>query len=120
MTLQERVKSHVEKRRLKMKLVDVQYVTEDRLLVEYTARGRIDFRQLVKDLHREFKCRIEMRQISIREHERRLGAGIVCGRTICLQPFCMTSKWPACYHDRTEDERQEASSGAEEDPESEV
>lgn len=102
------VRDQVDHSKLQMKLVDVRYIPddvapEDKLLVEYTAKGRVDFRQLVRDLHREFGCRIEMRQISVREHEKRLGAGVQCGRMICFRPYCMTAKWPGCYQDRNED-----------------
>lgn len=73
---------------LQMKLVEVYGSFQRRLLTFcYTADGRIDFRQLVKDLARHFSCRIEMRQISTREEARRLSGVDTCGLVLCCASF---------------------------------
>jgi len=73
---------------LRMKLVEV-YGSFRRLEMTfvYTAEGRVDFRQLVKDLARRFGGRIEMRQIGTREEARRLGGVDTCGRVLCCASF---------------------------------
>jgi len=53
----------------------------------YTADGRIDFRQLVKDLAKEFKMRIEMRQVGVRDEAKMVGGLGVCGRSLCCFSF---------------------------------
>jgi len=94
----ERVRYWVNQCGLQMKLIDVRLIESNKvLLVEYTAKGRVDFRQLLTELHREFNCRIQMKQISVREHEQRLNAGVACGRRICFIPLCQTSKHSVCY-----------------------
>lgn len=73
---------------LKMKLVEVFGSMSRRALTfTYTADDRIDFRQLVKDLARQFGCRIEMRQISSREEAGRLGGVDTCGLVLCCASF---------------------------------
>jgi len=73
---------------LKMKLVDVEYQFDGRKLIFYfTADGRIDFRQLVKDLAATFRTRIELRQIGTRDEIRRFGGLGPCGRTLCCVTF---------------------------------
>lgn len=80
----ERIKAH----RLPMKLVAVRYFFEEKKAIfYYTADGRIDFRQLVKDLARELKIRIEMRQIGVRDEAKLVGGLGVCGRIICCFDF---------------------------------
>jgi len=78
----------IKARNLPMKLVMVQYFfNEKKGIFYYTADGRIDFRQLVKDLAKEFKMRIEMRQIGVRDEAKIMGGLGVCGRTLCCSSF---------------------------------
>lgn len=73
---------------LEMKIVEVYGSLQRRLLAFcYTAEGRIDFRQLVKDLARHFSCRIEMRQISSREEAGRISGVDTCGLVLCCASF---------------------------------
>lgn len=74
----------VRARRLEMKLVSAHYILDEpKLLFFFTADGRVDFRELVKDLVGEFRIRIELRQIGVRDESRVLGGVGVCGRTLC-------------------------------------
>ncbi len=74
----------IAKHGLDMKLVDVEYTLDrGKILFYFTADGRIDFRELVKDLAGTFRTRIELRQIGVRDESRMLG-----GLGICGQPFC--------------------------------
>jgi len=78
----------IEERKLSMKLVRVRYFfSEKKGIFYYTADGRIDFRQLVKDLAKEFKMRIEMRQIGVRDEAKMIGGLGVCGRILCCSSF---------------------------------
>lgn len=78
----------IKARKLSMKLVKVRYYfNEKRGIFYYTANGRIDFRQLVKDLAKEFKMRIEMRQIGVRDEAKMIGGLGVCGRELCCFSF---------------------------------
>jgi cell fate regulator YaaT (PSP1 superfamily) len=78
----------IKARNLPMKLVMVRYFfNEKKGIFYYTADGRIDFRQLVKDLAKEFKMRIEMRQIGVRDEAKIVGGLGVCGRTLCCSSF---------------------------------
>lgn len=78
----------IEARNLPMKLVRVRYFfNEKKGIFYYTAEGRIDFRALVKDLAQEFKMRIEMRQIGVRDEAKMVGGLGVCGRTLCCWSF---------------------------------
>ena len=78
----------VEALKLEMKLVEVYSSFQRRTLTfTYTAEGRVDFRQLVKDLARRFGCRIEMRQISSREEAGRLSGVDTCGLVLCCASF---------------------------------
>jgi len=71
-----------------MRLVSVEKRFDgSRIVVYFTADGRVDFRQLVKDLVGEFRTRIEMRQIGIRHQAKMIGALGVCGRPICCSTF---------------------------------
>lgn len=80
--------SRIKERRLPMKLVRVQYYfNEKKGIFYYTADGRIDFRQLVKDLAKEFKMRIEMRQVGVRDEAKLIGGLGVCGRPLCCTSF---------------------------------
>ncbi len=77
---QENIKKH----KLEMNLVDVQYQFDNsKILFYFTAEGRIDFRELVKDLAAIFKTRIELRQIGLRDEVRRIGGNGICGRELC-------------------------------------
>jgi cell fate regulator YaaT (PSP1 superfamily) len=77
-----------------MKLVKVRYFSNEKKgIFYYTADGRVDFRQLVKDLAKEFRMRIEMRQIGVRDEAKMLGGMGVCGRHLCCASF-MTSFEP--------------------------
>ena len=81
----------IKSRTLPMKLVAVKYFfNEKKGIFFYTADGRIDFRQLVKDLAKELKMRIEMRQIGVRDEAKMLGGLGVCGRTLCCFSFMKT------------------------------
>ena len=73
---------------LEMKLVDVQYTFDNSKLIFYfTSSGRVDFRELVKDLASVFKTRIELRQIGIRDEAKILGGLGACGRALCCSTF---------------------------------
>jgi len=78
----------IKDRKLSMKLVAVRYFFDEKKgIFYYTADGRIDFRQLVKDLAKEFKMRIEMRQIGVRDEAKMIGGLGVCGRALCCETF---------------------------------
>ncbi len=69
---------------LKMKLTDVEYkFNNTKVLFYFTADGRIDFRELVKELANNYKVRIELRQIGVRDEVKRIGGNGVCGRELC-------------------------------------
>jgi cell fate regulator YaaT (PSP1 superfamily) len=76
---------------LPMKLVAVRYFfSEKKGIFFYTADGRIDFRQLVKDLAKELRMRIEMRQVGVRDEAKMIGGLGVCGRCLCCSTFMTT------------------------------
>jgi cell fate regulator YaaT (PSP1 superfamily) len=78
----------IKARDLPMKLIRVCYFFDEKKgIFYYTADGRIDFRQLVKDLAKEFKMRIEMRQIGVRDEAKMIGGLGVCGRPLCCFSF---------------------------------
>ena len=78
----------IKKHNLKMKLIDVEYKYDGTKIVFYfTADGRIDFRDLVKDLAAIFRTRIELRQIGVRDEIRRMGGNGICGRCLCCCSF---------------------------------
>lgn len=78
----------IEQHGLDMKLVDVEYNFEgNKVLFFFTSDGRVDFRELVKDLASIFKTRIELRQIGIRDEARMLGGLGICGRPFCCAQF---------------------------------
>lgn len=80
----ERIASH----NLAMKLIDVEYTFDNsKMLFYFTADGRVDFRDLVKDLASVFRTRIEMRQVGIRDEAKQLGGLGVCGRPFCCSTF---------------------------------
>ena len=73
---------------LDMKLVDVEYTFDNSKIIFYfTADGRIDFRELVKDLAAIFRTRIELRQIGVRDEAKMLGGLGICGRPFCCSQF---------------------------------
>lgn len=74
----------IRKHGLEMKLVDAEYTFDNnKLLFYFTADGRIDFRELVKDLASVFRTRIELRQIGVRDETKILGGVGICGRCLC-------------------------------------
>jgi cell fate regulator YaaT (PSP1 superfamily) len=78
----------IEKHGLDMKLVDVEYTFDNSKLIFYfTADGRVDFRELVKDLASIFRTRIELRQIGVRDEAKLLGGIGPCGRVTCCNIF---------------------------------
>ena len=73
---------------LKMNLTDVEFkFNNSKVLFYFTADGRIDFRELVKDLAAVYRTRIELRQIGVRDEIKRLGGNGVCGRQLCCCSF---------------------------------
>lgn len=80
----QKIKQH----QLEMKLVDVEYTFDrSKIIFYFTADGRIDFRELVKDLAAVFKTRIELRQIGVRDEAKMLGGLGPCGRPLCCATF---------------------------------
>jgi len=74
----------IKKHELDMKLIDCEYTFDNnKLLFYFTADGRIDFRELVKDLAAIFKTRIELRQIGVRDETKMIGSVGICGRGLC-------------------------------------
>jgi len=81
---QQKINNH----KLDMKLVDVEYTFDNNKIVFYfTADGRVDFRELVKDLASVFRMRIELRQIGVRDEAKMLGGLGPCGRMLCCHSF---------------------------------
>lgn len=86
---QEKIDEHG----LEMKLVDVEYTFDNNKIIFYfTADGRVDFRQLVKDLAQVFKMRIELRQIGVRDEAKMMGGVGCCGRGLCCH------EWMSDFH----------------------
>ncbi|SFA84616.1 Cell fate regulator YaaT, PSP1 superfamily (controls sporulation, competence, biofilm development) [Acetitomaculum ruminis DSM 5522] len=78
----------IAKHKLEMKLIDVEYTFDNnKVLFYFTADGRIDFRELVKDLASVFKTRIELRQIGVRDETKILGGIGTCGRELCCHSY---------------------------------
>jgi len=78
----------IQERRLDMKLIDTEYSFDrTKLIFYFTSDGRVDFRELVKDLAHIFKVRIELRQIGVRDEARMLGGFGHCGRPLCCASF---------------------------------
>lgn len=74
----------IKKHKLEMKLIDAEYTFDNnKVLFYFTADGRIDFRELVKDLAAVFKTRIELRQIGVRDETKIMGGIGICGRPLC-------------------------------------
>lgn len=83
-TCEQKIKEH----NLSMKLVDAEYSFDcSRIVFYFTADGRIDFRELIKDLAAIFKARIELKQIGVRDEARFLGGFGPCGRALCCASF---------------------------------
>lgn len=81
---EEKIAAH----NLDMKLVDVEYTFDgNKILFYFTAEGRVDFRELVKDLAAVFRTRIELRQIGIRDEAKMLGGIGICGRSLCCSTY---------------------------------
>ena len=78
----------IRKHKLDMKLIDAEYTFDNnKMLFYFTADGRIDFRELVKDLAAVFKTRIELRQIGVRDETKILGGIGICGRPLCCHTY---------------------------------
>lgn len=78
----------IAKHKLEMKLIDAEYTFDNnKVLFYFTADGRIDFRDLVKDLASVFKTRIELRQIGVRDETKILGGLGICGRALCCHSY---------------------------------
>lgn len=78
----------IEQHKLDMKLIEVEYTFDgNKILFYFTADGRVDFRELVKDLASVFRTRIELRQIGVRDESKTLGSIGVCGRNLCCSQF---------------------------------
>lgn len=78
----------IEKHNLPMKLTDVEYTFDNNKVIFYfTAEGRVDFRELVKDLAAVFRTRIELRQIGVRDEAKMIGGLGCCGRRLCCCTF---------------------------------
>lgn len=81
-------KEKIIKHGLEMKLVDAEYTFDsNKLLFYFTADGRIDFRELVKDLAAVFRTRIELRQIGVRDETKMMGGIGICGRPLCCSTY---------------------------------
>ncbi len=78
----------IQKHKLEMHLVDVEFTFDNnKVLFYFTAEGRVDFRELVKDLASVFRTRIELRQIGVRDEAKMLGGLGICGKTFCCSTF---------------------------------
>lgn len=78
----------IKKHELEMKLIDSEYTFDNnKVLFYFTADGRIDFRELVKDLASVFKTRIELRQIGVRDETKIIGGIGICGRALCCNTY---------------------------------
>ena len=81
---QEKIRKH----KLDMKLVDAEYTFDNnKVLFYFTADGRVDFRELVKDLASVFRMRIELRQIGVRDETKIIGGVGICGRALCCHSY---------------------------------
>ncbi|MDO4326688.1 MAG: stage 0 sporulation family protein [bacterium] len=78
----------IKKHGLQMKLIDAEYTFDNnKVLFYFTADGRVDFRELVKDLAAVFKTRIELRQIGVRDETKIMGGIGICGRSLCCHSY---------------------------------
>lgn len=81
-------KEKIKKHGLEMKLINTEYTFDNnKVLFYFTADGRIDFRELVKDLASVFKTRIELRQVGVRDETKMLGGIGICGRPLCCNTY---------------------------------
>ena len=81
-------KEKIKKHNLEMKLIDAEYTFDNnKVLFYFTADGRIDFRELVKDLASVFRTRIELRQVGVRDETKIMGGIGICGRTLCCHSY---------------------------------
>ena len=81
-------KEKIAKHGLEMKLIETEYTFDNnKVLFYFTAEGRIDFRELVKDLASVFKTRIELRQVGVRDETKMLGGIGICGRPLCCNTY---------------------------------
>lgn len=81
-------KEKIAKHGLEMKLIETEYTFDNnKVLFYFTADGRIDFRELVKDLASVFKTRIELRQVGVRDETKMLGGIGICGRPLCCNTY---------------------------------
>ena len=84
----ERCKVHIRKNKLDMKLLGCEFTLDrTKLIIYFNAEGRVDFRELVKDLANEFKLRIELRQVGTRDGAKFLGGIGPCGYLLCCNTF---------------------------------
>ena len=84
----EKCNKKIKEHNLNMTLTDVEYKFDNsKILFYFTADGRVDFRELVKDLASIYKTRIELRQIGVRDEVKRIGGNGVCGRELCCCSF---------------------------------
>ena len=84
----ERCKTHIKKNKLDMKLLGCEYTLDrTKLIIYFNAEGRVDFRELVKDLANEFRLRIELRQVGTRDGAKFLGGIGPCGYLLCCNTF---------------------------------
>ncbi|MEI6286977.1 MAG: stage 0 sporulation family protein [Bacillota bacterium] len=81
-------KAKIEKHKLKMNLLNVDYTFDvNKIIFYFTSDGRVDFRELVKDLAAIFRTRIELRQVGVRDEAKSMGGVGCCGREICCKTF---------------------------------
>lgn len=81
-------KEKIRKHELEMKLISVEYTFDNnKILFYFTADGRVDFRELVKDLASVFRTRIELRQVGVRDETKMLGGLGICGRPFCCSTY---------------------------------
>ncbi len=84
----EKCNAKIQEHKLEMKLVDVEYAFDcSKILFYFTADGRVDFRELVKDLASVFRTRIELRQIGVRDEAKMIGSYGICGRNLCCAQY---------------------------------
>ena len=92
-----------ERYKLEIKITDAEWqLDHQRLTIYFTAPQRVDFRELVKDLARTFRTRIELRQISTREEAKRIGGMGPCGRKLCCSSFAHEFNHVTLDHARTQ------------------
>jgi len=95
----ERTQELIDKHQLEMKLIDIEYQFDrNKITFFFTAEHRVDFRALVRDLASEYKTRIELRQIGVRDEAKRIGGFGVCGLQQCCSAF-LTSFEPISTQD---------------------